>query len=718
MKSILISSAVLISVFLVGCGDGSRGRDDQAEISVEQQGKATSSFETRALAAEADADNWLLHGRTYKDQRYSPLQELNTENVARLGLQWYIDLPRDGGQEATPIVIDGVMYFSAAWSIVHAVNAATGESLWTYDPQVPRATLGKACCGPVNRGVAYWEGKVIVGTLDGRLIAIDAAGGEPIWSTQTTDPNDSHTITGAPRVAKGLVFIGNGGAEFGVRGYVSAYDVNSGEQVWRFYTVPGDPSQPFENPILEKAAETWHGEWWKVGGGGTVYDAMSYDPETNLLYLGVGNASPYNPLVRTDGKGDNLFLASIVAVEADTGKYVWHYQTTPGESWDYTATQNMIFADLELNGETRKVIMQAPKNGFFYVLDRLTGELLSAEPFVNVTWASEVDMETGRPTISEDAKYWLTDKPKPIAPSAYGAHNWKPMAYSPKSGLVYIPATESATPRRAVKDFKWVEVGRNTGIEYGGGIVPPSPDMIERIKTHITGRLSAWDPVAQREVWSAKQETFANGGVLATAGDLVFIGTSSGFFRAYHAESGEKLWEFDAQDYVMPGPVTYRADGKQYIAVMAGRGGIVGRSSAGLFHPEHTNHSRMLVFALDGDNTLPDVDVPMLSLPDLGNISVDEKVASRGSSLYGKYCASCHGANAVGGGTVPDLRYSGFTMSQAAFNQVLLDGVLAARGMVSFAPSLSEQDVEAVRQYIILMNQYARKYGQTERMGR
>ena len=351
----------------------------------------------RIIHADREPGNWLTHGRTYSEQRFSPLKQINDRNVGDLGLAWHYDFGTRRGLEATPLVIDGVMYVTGNWSVVHALDARTGRPLWQFDPEVDPAWAVHLCCDVVNRGVAAWGDKIYVGTLDGRLIALDMATGRKVWEVLTVDRDWPYSITGAPRVANGKVFIGNGGAELGVRGYVSAYDAETGKQVWRFYTIPGDPSKPFESPAMEMAAKTWSGKWWTMGGGGTAWDSLVYDPELNLLYIGVGNGGPWNQEIRSAGDGDNLFLSSIVAVNADTGEYVWHYQTTPGDTWDYTATQTMILAELNIGGKQRKVIMQAPKNGFFYVLDRGTGELLSAEPYVAVTWATHVDMATGRP---------------------------------------------------------------------------------------------------------------------------------------------------------------------------------------------------------------------------------------------------------------------------------------------------------------------------------
>jgi PQQ-dependent dehydrogenase (methanol/ethanol family) len=695
-----------------------------AAFSQSEEGVVPFGFEQRALAADRNTDEWLLHGRTYNGQRHSLLSQITTENIDRLGLSWYLDLPGDGGLQATPLMVDDVLYFTAAWSRVYAADAGTGELLWSFDPQVDRSI--EVCCGPSNRGVAFWDGRVYVGALDGRLIALDAGTGKVIWSTQTVDqpnspeaPKPKYTITGAPLVAGGKVFIGNGGAEFGVRGYVSAYDAKTGEQVWRFYTIPGDPGKPFENPILEMAAKTWHGEWWKYGGGGTAYDALSYDPELNLFYIGVGNSGPYNPLIRTEGKGDNLFVASIVAVNADTGEYVWHYQTTPGDSWDYTATQNMILADLEIEGKLRKVLMQAPKNGFFYVLDRKTGEFISARPFEKVTWASGFNAK-GRPQINDSARYWLSAEPAVVYPSALGAHNWYPMAYNPDVGLVYIPAT--SMPQRFVaqneKDFSMTVRGRNTGVAYADSLAPANPEVVEKVRPMFKGSLVAWDPRLQKPRWKIDYDTIGQGGVLSTAGNLIFQGLVGNQLVAYNATTGERVWSYDTQTPVVAGGISYQVGGEQYIAVMASRGGSIGRVAGRLYDKSVVNRPRLLVFKLGGDASLPEPDDTVLTLLDVEHIEVDESRVKHGAKLYGKYCSFCHGVNAYGNSINPDLRYSGFILSQEAFDQVVLGGALASRGMVSFGDDFSKEDSAALREYIVFENQDSRKYGDTTRIGR
>jgi quinohemoprotein ethanol dehydrogenase len=394
----------------------------------------------RLIQWSREPENWMTYGLSYQEQRHSPLDNINASNIDKLGLAWYFDLDTNRGQEATPLVIDGTLYTTGAWSMVYAFDASTGKLKWSYDPKVDRSRGQQGCCDVVNRGVAAWNGKIYVGAFDGRLVALDAATGKEVWSVVTVDQTKPYTVTGAPRVVKGMVLIGNGGAEFGVRGYVTAYSAETGKQVWRFYTVPGNPADGFENPAMQKAAESWHGEWWKGGGGGTVWDSIVYDPDLDLVYIGVGNGSPWNHQVRSQGKGDNLFVSSIVALRADTGQYVWHYQTTPGDSWDFTATQHIMLADLKIDGRDRKVLMQAPKNGFFYVIDRENGDLISAKNFVPTSWASSIDLKTGRPVENPAARF-IKDRAL-VSPSAIGGHNWHPMAFNPTTGLVYIPAMD------------------------------------------------------------------------------------------------------------------------------------------------------------------------------------------------------------------------------------------------------------------------------------
>jgi PQQ-dependent dehydrogenase (methanol/ethanol family) len=655
---------------------------------------------SRIRAADDEPGNWLTHGRTYSEQRFSPLRQINAENVDELGLAWFFDLDTDRGQETTPIVVDGVMYISTAWSKVKALDAATGQLMWEYDPKVPGRKAVEVCCDVVNRGVAVWKGRVYVGTLDGRLIAVNASTGVPDWEVQTTDPDKPYSITGAPRVFNDKVVIGNGGAEFGVRGYVTAYNTETGDELWRFYTVPGNPADGFESADMESAAETWTGEWWKYGGGGTAWDALVFDPVLNLLYIGVGNGSPWNQAIRSPDGGDNLYLASIVAVNADSGEYVWHYQTTPGESWDYTATQPLILAELDIAGDTRKVIMQAPKNGFFYVLDRETGEFISGQPFATVSWASGIDA-TGRPMEAPGVRY-AGPAPSMVVPGPGGAHSWQPMAFSPDTGLVYIPVQDAGFPYFEDPDFKPTKFGFNVGVDFNMASMPQVPEIKEQIKSTVKGFLLAWDPVSQQAAWRVEYAGPSNGGVLATAGNLVVQGTAGGDVVIHTADNGDRLWSFHAQTGVLAGPISYEVNGEQYIAVAAGWGGVyaLAPGELGLMSGRLGNKSRMLAFKLDGTANLPPATVPAPLVFNPPQATADVETVTRGKFLYHRHCVTCHGDAAVSGGLLPDLRASP-AINDELWNAIVVDGVLTDRGMVSFAPELGQDDVLAIRAYII-----------------
>ncbi|HKD01128.1 MAG TPA: PQQ-dependent dehydrogenase, methanol/ethanol family [Terriglobales bacterium] len=655
----------------------------------------------RILRADRDPGNWLTHGRTYSEQRFSPLHQIDDKNVNRLGLAWFHNLDARRGQEATPLVIDGVIYFTTAWSEVLALNAASGAPLWIYDPQVNREWAINACCDVVNRGLAAWHGKLFLGTLDGRLIALNAATGRPVWEKLTIDPAYRYTITGAPRVVKGKVIIGNAGAEMGVRGYVSAYDAETGSLVWRFYTVPGDPSKPFEAPILKEAAKTWTGEWWKFGGGGTVWDSIVYDPELDLVYIGVGNGSPWNQRIRSPGGGDNLFLSSIVALRPDTGEYVWHYQETPGEMWDYTASQQIILADLTTDGAPRKVLLHAPKNGFFYVVDRATGALISARPYTFINWATGVDPRTGRPIETAIARYPGND-PAPVVPGPLGAHSWQPMSYSPLTGLVYIAVNDVGFKYKSDDHFERKNLAANYGVDVVAAGLPQDPKIKQAILSMVKGSLVAWDPIRQTRAWTIDRIGPWNGGTLATAGNLVFEGTADGHFEAYRADNGRRLWSFDAQAGVMAGPVTYTVNGEQYVAVLAGWGGVfpLATGQVSWKSGRMRNLSRLLAFKLNGQGTLPPAPEDGLPALDPPRSTASTAEIHHGEQLFQRYCAACHGDVAVSGGVLPDLRYSS-TLADDQWFYIILGGLLQQNGMISFAPELSHQDAAAIRSYVI-----------------
>jgi alcohol dehydrogenase (cytochrome c)/quinohemoprotein ethanol dehydrogenase len=619
-------------------------------------------------------------------------------------LAWSYDLDTTRGQEATPLVIDGVLYSTSNWSKVQALDAASGKLLWQYDPQVPGERGAHACCDTVNRGVAAYKGRVYVGTLDGRLVALDAKTGKVAWSVVTVDQAKPYTITGAPRVIKGKVIIGNGGAEYGVRGYITAYDAETGAQAWRFYTVPGDPSKPFEQPILQKAAETWNGKWWEAGGGGTVWDSMAYDADLDLLYIGTGNGSPWNERIRSEGKGDNLFLSSIVAIKPETGEYVWHYQTTPTDNWDYTATQHIVLADLPIDGQPRKVLMQAPKNGFFYVLDRENGKLLSATPFATLNWASGVDMETGRPKINPDAYYSVTGKPWMALPSPYGAHNWQPMSYSQDTKLVYIPSHDVPYVYIDDKEFQRRPLGFNVGINgpAAAAMAPTDPAAQAQVMAMVRGYLLAWDPVAKKEAWKVEQAGVWNGGLLSTAGGLVFEGNAAGQFNAYNAATGAPLWSFPAQAGVIASPVTYTVNGQQYVSIVVGWGGVwpISAGAAALKSGLTYNKSRILAFKLGGTATLP-APPPQPAPPTPPARYGDEALLKTGHLVFHAFCAICHGDSAVGGLILPDLRHSTAIADPAKWKRIVMDGSLANNGMVGFSSVIPPGAEETIRAYVV-----------------
>jgi len=656
----------------------------------------------RIIQADQEPENWLSHGRTYNEQRFSPLKAINDKNVNQVALAWYYSLDTRRGQEATPLVVDGVMYFTTAWSKVISLDAASGVRRWEYDPKVPPEWAVNACCDVVNRGVAAWKGKVFVGTLDGRLIALDTATGKPVWETLTIDPKMRYAITGAPRVVKGKVIIGNGGAEMGVRGYVSAYDAETGNLVWRFYTVPGDPSKPFESPFLEKAAKTWSGEWWKNGGGGTVWDAMAYDPQLDLLYIGSGNADPWARRIRNARAQDNLLASSIIALRPDTGEYVWHYQENPGDEWDYDSAEQIILADLRIDGQLRQVLLHAPKNGFFYVLDRATGKLLSAKPFTRVTWATGIDLQTGRPIESPEAQYEGSDKPSVVSPGPGGAHSWQPASYSPDTGLVYFPVLEAGFAYKSAEHFSHNTLAWNTGIDPVAAGLPQDPNIKKAILGSIKGHLTAWDPVKQIEVWRADRPGPLNGGVLSTAGNLVFEGTGNGQFEAFRANTGEKIWSASTQSGITAGPISYTVNGEQYIAILVGWGGVLPLAAGEVARqsPRMNNVPRMLAFKLGGKASLPSAPEvkPQVLTPPRATASL--ATVKKGEELYQHYCGGCHGDVAVSGGVLPDLRYSGALANQHWLS-IVRDGVLGLYGMVGFSKELSRQDAEAIRAYVI-----------------
>jgi quinohemoprotein ethanol dehydrogenase len=525
---------------------------------------------------------WLTYGLDQGESRYSPLNRINTTNVSQLHQAWSYDLGVGGGnQEGTPLVWNGTIYGITNWSVVFAVDARTGKEKWRWDPQVNQAAVrGKICCGVVNRGVAIYQGKIIAPIIDGRLEALDAETGRPVWESRVTYAQDNYTITMAPRIARGKVIIGMAGGELLIRGQFAAFDAETGKFAWRFYTIPGDPSKPFENPALKKAAETWSGEWWKLGGGGSVWDGMAYDPEADLFYVGTGNGGPWPEQLRQSKGKDNLFVACILAVKPETGELKWYFQPVPGDSWDFDSVQQLLLADITIKGKPRKVIMQANKDGFYYVLDRVTGQFISGKPFAQVTWAKGLDEVTGRPFVNPEAHYG--NDSITISPGPGGAHNWAPMSFNPTTGLVYIPTSTNSTSNFAIDPNFTVKPGRsNTGLKPGGrgGAANPAPPAIGPAPTNGERRaLVAWDPVTQTERWRAPEGGSIGGGTVTTAGNLVFQVTNDGRLLAYSADKGEKLLEVKTDlGGGMGPPVTWELDGKQYVTFAGGVGKVVPR---------------------------------------------------------------------------------------------------------------------------------------------
>ncbi|QWG12855.1 PQQ-dependent dehydrogenase, methanol/ethanol family [Bradyrhizobium sediminis] len=655
----------------------------------------TSAVDGASIKANtATSNDWPTIGLDYAETRFSKLNQINADNVKKLGLVWSYPLESSRGVEATPVVVDGIMYQTASWSVVHAIDARTGKRIWTFDPKIDREKGYKGCCDVVNRGVALWKGKVFVAAYDGRLIALDAATGQKVWEKDTLiDKEHSYTITGAPRVFNGKVVIGNGGAEYGARGYVTAYDADTGNQAWRWFTVPGDPSKPFEDESMAAAAKTWDpaGKYWINGGGGTAWDTITFDPELNMVYIGTGNGSPWNRDIRSPAGGDNLYLASLVALNADTGKYIWHYQETPGDHWDYTSTQPMILADLTIDGAPRKVILHAPKNGFFFVVDRTNGKFISAKNFVDVNWATGYDAN-GRPIEVPAAR---GEAAYDSIPGPFGAHNWHPMSFNPQTGLVYLPAQNvplNLTPEKAFKQNAATpgKFGGATGWNVGFMLNATPP------KAPAFGRLLAWDPVKQKEAWRAEYVAPWNGGTLTTAGNLVFQGTADGRFIAYNATTGEKLWESPTGTGVVAAAGTYMIDGKQYVTIAVGWGGVFGISQR---VTELQSPGTVYTFAIDGKAPLPTF-VKYQTEGLLEGVKYDPKDVPEGTAIYVAACATCHGVPGVDkGGNVKNL---GYVSKEIITNlkDFVFKGPFSDQGMPDFTGKLTEADVVKIQAFI------------------
>jgi len=655
-------------------------------------------YDDSAIADESQTGDWPAYGRTHNERRFFPADQINETNVSGLQVDWFLELPNDVGLVSTPLVVDGVLYFTGTMNIIRAVNAANGAQLWEFDPKVGEAVKGKKQVGWVhNRGITFYDGKIFSATWDGRLIALDAKTGAKIWEARTFDEDSALYITGAPKAFKGKVLIGNGGTEEGpTRGWVTAYDANTGEEAWKFYIVPGNPADGFENEAMEMAAKTWTGEWWKHGGGGNTWHALTYDADLDLLYIGTGNGSPWNRKIRSPEGGDNLFLCSVVALDPDTGEYQWHYQTTPGESWDYNSNMDIVLADLTIDGNPVKALLHAPKNGFFYVINRETGTLISAEPFVETSWATHIDMETGRPVEVEGARY--EREPAFITPGPWGGHSWHAMSYNPQTGFAYIPAIHQAF----IYSDEGIELAtwRSKPFEGGTGVNLGYP---EKEPKDYPASLIAWDPVTQKEAWSVPQDITPNAGTLTTAGNLLFQGRADGLLLAYDARTGKELWRFNTGLGIAAPPISYTLEGKQYIALLVGWGGgyagIGGLDAYSYGWSYKTHPRRLIVFSLEGKAVLPEIAPPHFPKPvDDPGFEVDDSLASQGALEYGK-CASCHGGGLFSGGMAPDLRASVIPLDFNTFASVVRDGAKADLGMPGRA-DMTDGELEALRHYI------------------
>ena len=650
-------------------------------------------------APKNEPGSWLSYGQTYKEQRFSMLSQIRKDNIDRLGLAWQKTI---GGStermQGTPLVVDGVMYVTSGWSIVYALDAKSGEEIWRYDPKTDRQYVKLSCCGgAVNRGAAIYQGKVYVGTFDGRLIAIDATTGKEVWDVDTYHPTalGRFNITGAPRAAAGKIFIGQGSSESGHRrGYVSAYNAETGELDWRFYLVPGDPSLPFEHPELEMASKTWGGEWWKYGGGGTAWSSLVYDEELNTLYIGVGNGAPWPRDIRSPGGGDDLFLTAIVAVDAETGEMKWYYLTVPGDNWDYSAAMDITLGELEVDGQPTKVLLQAPKNGFFYVIDRTNGELLRAHPYTEgITWATHIDMESGRPVENPDTAY--ENNPQWILPANAGAHNWEPMSWDKQTGLMYFYYHDYANFYSL--DEAFVKTGQYKinpiGLSLGLGFGPYRQELEKKAnpRPETKGFLGAFDPLTGEYQWRLQLDTAFNGGVLATTSGLLFHGEGQGIFSARDTENGELIWQYDAFGSFSSSVMSYDIEGTQYVATMI---------SGSL---KYDRPGTLLVFALDRNEALAVPPLRDFSIPEPPPIKFDVKTIAKGNNLYHEHCALCHrglGQLSIVATAVPDLRRMSEETHQQ-FAAIVLGGSKKDLGMPSFVDTLDNQSSEAIRTFVI-----------------
>jgi PQQ-dependent dehydrogenase (methanol/ethanol family) len=645
--------------------------------------------------AEGEKD-WEFRGGNAEGQHFSALNEIDQASISRLGLAWYADLPTPDGPVGTPIVVDGVSYVVSSLNMVFAHDLRTGKLKWTFDPKVRfGGALIPSWGTRITRGLAYAKGKILITTGDCRLIAIDAKTSKKKWESRVCPEQGELTITSAPRVGDGLVFVGPNNADVGTaRGYVDAFDIDTGKHAWRFTTIPGGPDDA-KSPALQKAAKTWDPDFLPKAAGGSVWEDMTYDPVTKLLYIGVGGASPWNPVDRGAKRGDELFSNSIVALNATTGEYVWHYQTTPGDGWNLEPTMPKIMADMKIDGKMRRVLLDAPKNGFFYVLDALTGKLINKpQNFVPVNWAKEIDFATGRPVPSKDAEYWTTADGVAVRPGALGGHNFNPMSYSPRTGLVYIPTLDLPIHMSIDRNAK-------TGSSVGGAVYT----NYQRYADQAKWSLVAWDPVNQRAKWKTDGSIPSGSGVLSTGGDIVFQGAADGVLRAYRATDGKQLWSFSTGSAIVAAPVTVEIDGVQTLIVVIGNAGTSASARAfpGMYGRKRVQGPpRILAFRLNGKASLPSVTIAAKPFPKPPLPRPDQAIAMRGKTLFEtRSCDLCHGAGARAiRGSVPDLRRSNAEV-HGAFEAIVRGGGLQERGMPMFLDMVSPEDSAALQAFVL-----------------
>ncbi|WEK46471.1 MAG: PQQ-dependent dehydrogenase, methanol/ethanol family [Candidatus Andeanibacterium colombiense] len=692
MRTGRVLAALALGCGLVLSGCGGHGEDKASD---------------KLLGAPGTAGEWSRPGRDMGDSYYSPLEGIDADNAGKLGLAFeFTDFKIRGGMhyalQSTPVVQDGTLYFSGPWGEAYAVDAKTGATRWSFDTKADGSYGRNACCSVSNRGIALADGKVFVGSLDGYLFAIDAKTGKQVWKSDTfVDRHWNYASNGYPQIAGNVVIIGNGGGDMGSRGYVSAFDLKTGKLAWRFWVVPGDPAKgPDENPDVTAARKTWPADArWDMGLGGNAWAGLAYDPETDTAFIGTGNGGPHPSWLRSkSGKiGDELYLSSIVAVNAKTGQVKWHYQEVPGDNWDYAATAPLVLANLEIDGKPRKVIMQAPKNGVFYVLDRDTGKLLRANPYTRVNWMTGIDMATGRPKLNPEADY--RNGPKLVWPSGAGGHGWAPMAFSPRTGLVYIPTYDAGMKLSQITPAKFVPGHIN---QYAEGSFPPfaKEDLAGRPQSKFEGRLTAWDPVSNKARWSVTLPTFLGGGTMV-AGDLVFQGSATGYLDAYDAATGKQVAHIFIGTVITAAPMTYELDGQQYIAILAGAGGPQGGAFApGVAGLAYENYQRLVVLKVGGGAIpLPPKRKPVVLPPIPKPIAAGAAVLARGQRLFMDNCSRCH---AAGGsvGVYPNL----WTLQQPvidSFDQIVHDGALSYAGMAAFKDSLSQADIDAIKAFIV-----------------